>query len=49
MFDVYSANISYHLVDVPPVLLLGVVGGILGSFYNFLLDKVIRLYNLISE
>ncbi|PON59487.1 Chloride channel [Trema orientale] len=49
MFDVYSANISYHLVDVPPVLLLGVVGGILGSFYNFLLDKVLRLYNLINE
>ncbi|XP_024021763.1 putative chloride channel-like protein CLC-g isoform X1 [Morus notabilis] len=49
MFDVYSANISYHLMDVPPVLLLGVVGGILGGIYNFLLDKVLRLYNLISE
>lgn len=49
MFDVYSANISYHLMDVPPVLLLGVVGGILGGIYNFLLEKVLRLYNLISE
>ncbi|KAL5783436.1 hypothetical protein ACOSP7_008465 [Xanthoceras sorbifolium] len=49
MFDVYSANISYHLVDVPPVLALGVIGGILGSFYNFLLQKVLRLYNLINE
>lgn len=49
MFDVYSANVSYHLADVPPVLLLGVIGGILGSIYNFLLDKVLRLYNLINE
>ncbi|XP_021682020.1 putative chloride channel-like protein CLC-g isoform X2 [Hevea brasiliensis] len=49
MFDVYSANITYHLIDVPPVLLLGVVGGILGSLYNFLLDKVLRIYNLINE
>ena len=49
MFDVYSASISYHLVDVPLVLVLGVVGGILGSLYNFLLEKVLRLYNLINE
>lgn len=49
MFDVTSANISYHLVDVPPVLLLGVIGGILGSFYNFLLEKVLRIYNLVYE
>lgn len=49
MYDAYSANISYHLVDLPPVLVLGVLGGILGSFYNFLLEKVLRVYNLINE
>ncbi|KAG7603881.1 putative chloride channel-like protein CLC-g [Arabidopsis thaliana] len=49
MFDVYSENASYHLGDVLPVLLLGVVGGILGSLYNFLLDKVLRAYNYIYE
>lgn len=49
MFDAYSENVSYHLQDLPPVLLLGVVGGILGSLYNFLLDKVLRVYNLIHE
>ncbi|KAL4335613.1 hypothetical protein GQ457_07G041180 [Hibiscus cannabinus] len=48
MFDVYSANISYHIVDVPPVLLVGIVGGILGSLYNFLLDKVLRVYAIIN-
>ncbi|KAK8679233.1 hypothetical protein V6N13_144695 [Hibiscus sabdariffa] len=48
MFDVYSANISYHIADVPPVLLLGAVGGILGSLYNFLLDKVLRIYSIIN-
>ncbi|PSS08425.1 Chloride channel-like protein CLC-g [Actinidia chinensis var. chinensis] len=49
MFDVTSANISYHLEDVPLVFLLGIIGGILGSLYNFLLDKVLRLYTLINE
>lgn len=49
VFDVYSENASYHLGDVLPVLLLGFVGGILGSIYNFLLEKVLRAYNYIYE
>ncbi|XP_031109836.1 putative chloride channel-like protein CLC-g isoform X1 [Ipomoea triloba] len=49
MFDVTSANIPYHLVDVPPVLVLAIVGGILGSLYNLILNKVQRTYNLINE
>lgn len=49
MYDVTSANITYHLRDVPPVLLLGVIGGILGSLYNFILEKVLRVYNLLNE
>lgn len=47
MYDVASEEITYHLSDVLPVLLLGVIGGILGSVYNFLIDKVLRVYNLI--
>ncbi|KAM0026330.1 putative CBS domain, chloride channel, voltage gated, chloride channel, core [Helianthus debilis subsp. tardiflorus] len=49
MFDVSSVDITYHLEDVPPVLLLGVIGGIAGSLYNFLLGKVLRFYNLFNE
>ncbi|KAJ8753175.1 hypothetical protein K2173_017753 [Erythroxylum novogranatense] len=49
MFDAYSANITYHLSDVPPVLALGIIGGVLGSFYNFLLDRVLRIYNFVNE
>ncbi|XP_042518001.1 putative chloride channel-like protein CLC-g isoform X1 [Macadamia integrifolia] len=49
MYDVTSEHVSYHLSDVPAVLLLGVIGGILGSFYNFILQKVLRIYNLINE
>ncbi|KAG8372685.1 hypothetical protein BUALT_Bualt12G0093200 [Buddleja alternifolia] len=48
MYDVTSANISYHFMDVPPVLLLAIIGGILGSIYNFLLNKVLKLYNVIN-
>ncbi|XP_042427985.1 putative chloride channel-like protein CLC-g [Zingiber officinale] len=49
MFDVTSADVSYHLVDLPPVIVLGVIGGMLGSFYNFVLDKVLKVYNFIHK
>lgn len=49
MFDVTSGDVAYHLVDIPPVILLGVIGGILGSLYNFLMEKVLRIYSLINE
>ncbi|KAE8730756.1 Chloride channel protein CLC-b [Hibiscus syriacus] len=49
MFDAYSASVSYHIADVSSVFVLGVIGGILGSLYNFLLTKVIRVYNFIYE
>ena len=49
MFDAYSASISYHLVNVPPVFVLGVIGGILGSLFNLILSKVLRIYNFINE
>ncbi|CAN6250378.1 unnamed protein product [Urochloa humidicola] len=49
MFDVTADYVTYHLVDLPPVITLGVFGGILGSLYNFFLDRVLRLYNLINE
>ncbi|XP_011078419.1 putative chloride channel-like protein CLC-g [Sesamum indicum] len=48
MYDVTSANISYHLRDVPAVLLLAVIGGLLGSIYNLLLNKVLQIYNMIN-
>ncbi|KAJ0960341.1 hypothetical protein J5N97_001825 [Dioscorea zingiberensis] len=49
MFDVTADKITYHLVDLPPVIVLGIIGGILGSLYNFLLEKVLRIYNHINE
>jgi len=49
MFDAYSASISYHLVDVPPVFILAVIGGLLGSLFNFMTNKVLRMYNVINE
>lgn len=49
MFDVTSKNAAYHFSDVPVVLVLGVVGGILGSFYNFILQKVLHTYSLFNK
>ena len=50
MFDVSSANpAAYSMPDLLLVIFLGVVGGILGSIYNFLVDKVLRTYSIINE
>lgn len=49
MFDVSDVSVRYHVVDIIPVAVIGVIGGVLGSLYNYLLHKVLRLYNLINE
>ncbi|KAG0475072.1 hypothetical protein HPP92_014758 [Vanilla planifolia] len=49
MFDVTADNVSYNLADLPAVIILGVVGGVLGSLYNCLISKVLRVYTLINE
>ncbi|KAL9271051.1 Chloride channel protein CLC-c-like protein, partial [Drosera capensis] len=49
MYDVSSAATSYGSADVLAVLLLGALGGFLGSLYNYLIDKGLRIYNFINE
>ncbi|XP_074572229.1 putative chloride channel-like protein CLC-g isoform X1 [Curcuma longa] len=50
MYDVTADNnITYHLADLPPVILLGVIGGILGSLYNFLMLKVLHIFSQVNE
>ncbi|PWA76624.1 Chloride channel ClC-plant [Artemisia annua] len=39
----------YHVVDLIPVTVIGIIGGVLGSLYNYALHKVLRLYNLIND
>ncbi|KAH0899627.1 hypothetical protein HID58_049195 [Brassica napus] len=48
MFDVSHVTYTYHVTDIIPVTLIGVIGGVLGSLYNHFLHKVLRLYNLIN-
>ncbi|KAJ4846925.1 hypothetical protein Tsubulata_010324 [Turnera subulata] len=49
MFDVNSENATYSTADLIAVIILGVLGGVLGSLYNFLVDKVLRTYSIINE
>ncbi|KAL8171824.1 hypothetical protein V2J09_023628 [Rumex salicifolius] len=49
MYDVSSTIVSYSGSDVLVVLLLGIIGGIFGSIYNYLIDKVLRVYGFINE
>ncbi|XP_020107485.1 chloride channel protein CLC-a-like [Ananas comosus] len=49
LFDVSNVTVTYHINDLLPVAAVGVIGGLLGSLYNHLLHKVLRLYNMINE
>ncbi|KAJ8750125.1 hypothetical protein K2173_014040 [Erythroxylum novogranatense] len=49
IFDVSDVTLNYHLIDIVPVTIIGIIGGVLGSLYNYLLHKVLRLYNLINQ
>ncbi|XAR49309.1 hypothetical protein NMG60_11032472 [Bertholletia excelsa] len=49
MFDVSSAVPTYNTPDLLAIILLGVIGGVFGSFYNYLVDKVLRIYSIINE
>lgn len=49
MYDVNEHVAGYGVYDIVAVISLGVVGGVLGSFYNFLVDKVLRTYSYINE
>lgn len=49
MYDVSSASATYSGPDILAVIFLGIIGGILGSLYNYLVDKVVRTYSIINE
>ncbi|GAB4855758.1 hypothetical protein Ancab_024403 [Ancistrocladus abbreviatus] len=49
MYDVSSAEATYGGADILAVLFMGIIGGIFGSIYNYLIDKVLRIYGLINE
>ncbi|EXC31330.1 Chloride channel protein CLC-b [Morus notabilis] len=49
MFDVSNVSVRYRAMDIIPVVLIGIIGGLLGSLYNHVLHKVLRLYNLINQ
>ncbi|KAL3829491.1 hypothetical protein ACJIZ3_018293 [Penstemon smallii] len=49
MFDVSGVSVRYHVVDIIPVAVIGVIGGVLGSLYNDLLHRVLKVYNVINK
>ena len=48
VFDVIVVSITYQVVDMLPVMILGVIEGVLGVFYNYLLVKIFKFYALIN-
>ncbi|KAG6600708.1 chloride channel protein CLC-c-like [Cucurbita moschata] len=49
MFNIHTENSTYGTPDLIAIVLLGVIGGVFGSLYNYLVDKVLRTYSIINE
>ncbi|XP_057762546.1 chloride channel protein CLC-c-like [Arachis stenosperma] len=49
LYDVNSFTGTYSASDLVATILLGIIGGLLGSLYNYLVDKVVRTYSIINE
>lgn len=49
MFDLSSTITTYSTPDLVAILVLGVIGGVFGGLYNFLLDRILRTYSIINE
>ncbi|KAL0344124.1 UNVERIFIED_CONTAM: Chloride channel protein CLC-b [Sesamum angustifolium] len=49
MFDVSGVSVRYHVVDIIPGAVIGVLGGLLGSLYNYVLHQVLKVYNVINK
>ncbi|KAJ7975527.1 Chloride channel protein like [Quillaja saponaria] len=49
MYDVSAAEVTYSFADLLAAIVLGAIGGILGSIYNYLVDKVLRAYSVVNE
>ncbi|ONK57742.1 uncharacterized protein A4U43_C09F3630 [Asparagus officinalis] len=49
MFDLSSTVATYSTADLLVIIVLGIIGGIFGGLYNFLLDRILRVYSIINE
>ncbi|XP_009405902.2 chloride channel protein CLC-c-like isoform X2 [Musa acuminata AAA Group] len=49
MFDISSNVSTYSTPDLIAVIVLGVIGGVFGALFNYLLDRILRTYSFINE
>lgn len=49
MFDLSATITPYGTQDLVAILVLGVIGGVFGGLYNYLLDRILRTYSIINE
>ncbi|KAG0485133.1 hypothetical protein HPP92_009212 [Vanilla planifolia] len=49
MFDLSSSMTTYSSSDLVAVIVLGTIGGVFGSLYNFFVDKIVRTYSIVNE
>lgn len=49
MFDLGSRLPTYNFSDLAAVVLLGILCGLLGALFNYLVNRILRVYGLLNE
>ncbi|THU66822.1 hypothetical protein C4D60_Mb05t18240 [Musa balbisiana] len=49
MFDVSSSITTYSTPDLIAIIVLGLIGGVFGALFNYLVDRILRTYSIINE
>ncbi|KAJ0911336.1 putative chloride channel, core [Helianthus annuus] len=49
MRNINNSVPSYNTIDLLAIILLGVIGGVFGSIYNYLADKVLSQVQFITK
>ncbi|KAJ8448929.1 hypothetical protein Cgig2_030785 [Carnegiea gigantea] len=48
IYYVNAAKITYNSYDLQAIIFLGVAGGVLGSLYNYFVDKIAHIYGFVT-
>lgn len=49
MFDVSSNVSTYSNQDLIAIIGIGLIGGVLGAFFNYLVDMTLQSYSFINK
>ena len=46
MYNVGTISITFTLIELVPVVILGIIGGVLGSLFTYINGKIVKSYSI---